>query len=94
MSAENDIRALVTRWVDGIRACDLDAVTEDPAAAVLAGGRHRVRRALEAVERAGLLTSGHGEGLVVVVAAGVARGHRRSAFPEGTSFTPGYPTSS
>lgn len=27
MSAENDIRALVTRWVDGIRACDLDAVT-------------------------------------------------------------------
>ncbi|KRD19684.1 glyoxalase [Mycobacterium sp. Root265] len=27
MNAETDIRALVTRWVDGIRACDLDAVT-------------------------------------------------------------------
>ena len=27
MTAETDIRALVTRWVDGIRACDLDAVT-------------------------------------------------------------------
>ena len=27
MSAETDIRTLVTRWVDGIRACDLDAVT-------------------------------------------------------------------
>lgn len=27
MTAETDIRALVTRWVDGIRACDLDAAT-------------------------------------------------------------------
>ena len=27
MSAETDIRTLVTRWVDGVRACDLDAVT-------------------------------------------------------------------
>lgn len=27
MSTDTDIRALVTRWVDGIRACDLDAVT-------------------------------------------------------------------
>lgn len=27
MSAETDIRALITRWVDGITACDLEAVT-------------------------------------------------------------------
>lgn len=27
MSAETEIRALVTRWVDGVRACDLDAVS-------------------------------------------------------------------
>lgn len=26
MSAETDIRMLIARWVDGIRACDLDAV--------------------------------------------------------------------
>lgn len=27
MSTESDIRALVTGWVDGIRSCDIDAVT-------------------------------------------------------------------
>lgn len=27
MSTEADIHTLITRWVDGIRACDLDAVT-------------------------------------------------------------------
>ncbi|MCV7431064.1 nuclear transport factor 2 family protein [Mycolicibacterium bacteremicum] len=27
MTAEADIRALITRWVDAIRACDLDGVT-------------------------------------------------------------------
>lgn len=27
MTAETDIRALITHWIDGIRACNLDAVT-------------------------------------------------------------------
>ncbi|MGK2865217.1 MAG: YybH family protein [Mycobacterium sp.] len=27
MTAESDIRALITAWVDAIRACDLDGVT-------------------------------------------------------------------
>lgn len=27
MSAEAEIRTLITRWVDGIRGCDLEAVT-------------------------------------------------------------------
>ncbi len=27
MTAEADIRTLITRWIDAIRACDLDGVT-------------------------------------------------------------------
>jgi len=55
----------------------LDPVAEDAAPAVSAGRGHGVGRALEAVERAGPLALGDGEGLVVVVAAGVAGGHDR-----------------
>jgi hypothetical protein len=50
----------------------LYAVADDTAAAVLAGGRHGVNRALEAVERPSFVAAYNLEGLVVLV----ARKHR------------------
>lgn len=46
-------------------------MTEDPDPAVCAGGRHEVDGAFEAVEGALLTEVGEGEGLVVVVSAGI-----------------------
>lgn len=56
---------------------DLDAVSDDPAAASRAGRRERGDRAFEAVEMPGRSTAGDREQVVVLVAAGVARRHRR-----------------
>src|SRR5262249_29457899 len=52
-----------------------EPMADDVDAAVLAGRRQRVDRALEAVEGVGRAVHAHLEGLVVVVAAGFASGH-------------------
>src|SRR4030081_1407160 len=57
------------------RAVLLQAVTDDPGAAVLAGRRQRRDRALEAVEGVGLAIQGDLERLVVGGSAGFASGH-------------------
>jgi hypothetical protein len=56
----------------------LDAVPDDPAAAVLAARREPVHRALEAVEDVALARGEHLERTVVVVAADFADGHGRA----------------
>src|SRR5688500_7391387 len=61
-----------------IGAVVLGAVADHLAAAVRAARRHGMDRAFERVERAGLVTLGDGKGLVVIVAAYVASGHRRA----------------
>src|SRR5690606_1081569 len=53
----------------------LDAVADDAAATMRAGRRHRVDRALEAVEHMGLAAAYHFERLVVVVAANFTGRH-------------------
>jgi AraC-like DNA-binding protein len=69
-------------------AIGLDAVTDHAATAVLAGRRQGVNRALEAVERVGLIAANDLKRLVVLVAANIASGHRsllalRPAHPRG-----------
>src|SRR5688572_26939687 len=55
----------------------LQAVPDDPGAAVRAGGCQRLDRAFEAVEGVGLPGHHHLEGLVVIVTAAFASRHRR-----------------
>jgi hypothetical protein len=50
-------------------------VPDDPNAAMLAGWRQRVDRALETVKRMGLAPHNNVEGLVVIVATGFAGWH-------------------
>src|SRR2546423_7784878 len=56
----------------------LDAVADDLAAAMGAGGRHRLDRAFEAVEGHRAAGIGDLEGLVVIIAADIACRHRGS----------------
>jgi hypothetical protein len=53
----------------------LEAVPDDPAAAVRAPGRHGLDRAFEAVEGFRRAVADDLEGLVVVIAAKIAYGH-------------------
>jgi hypothetical protein len=53
----------------------LNSVTYDPAAAVCAGGRKCVNRALEAVEGLGCVSCANLEGFVIVVSADITDGH-------------------
>jgi hypothetical protein len=55
-------------------AC-FQTVPDDPNAAMLAGWRQRVDRALETVKRMGLAPHNNVEGLVVIVATGFAGWH-------------------
>src|SRR5712692_10849049 len=57
------------------RAFLFESVTDDMDAAVLAGRRQRMDRALEAVEGVGRAVHAHLKRLVVVVSAGFASGH-------------------
>src|SRR5581483_9519835 len=57
------------------RAIRLHAMTDDPTSAVVAGGRERVDRALEAVEHVPLALGDDLNRLVVVVPAHLAFGH-------------------
>ena len=63
---------MVTAIVVSVR---LKAVTDDPAAANLAGGRQFLNCTLKAVERARRAIFGDGKRLVVVVAACIAFRH-------------------
>src|SRR5207244_4089563 len=56
----------------------LDSMPADLAAAMRARGRHRLHRAVEAVEGHRAAGAGDLEGLVVIVAADIASGHRGS----------------
>src|SRR5262245_52370727 len=59
----------------------LQPVADDARAAMGAGGRQRLDRALEAVEGMGLAGHHHLEGFVVIIAASFASRHAASAFP-------------
>src|ERR671910_466200 len=52
-----------------------NSVTYDPAAAVYAGGRKCMYRALEAVERVGCVSCANLEGFVIVVSADITDSH-------------------
>src|SRR5688572_21642094 len=74
------VQAADARLRGAVRAAEegagvLAAVADDAAAAVRAGRRQRVDGAFEAVEGVGAIAHHHLEGLVVIVAAGVAAGH-------------------
>src|SRR5687767_6566760 len=68
------------------RTAAFDAMTDDLAAAMRALGRERVNRAFERVERMRLPLHGHGEGLIVVVAAYFALSHSRRSLPRRPEF--------
>src|SRR4051812_8181109 len=59
-------------------AFTLHSMPDDPAVAVVASRRQPVDGALETVKRVRLAPARHGEGLVVIVAAGVALRHGRA----------------
>lgn len=59
-------------------ALRLHAVTNDPAPALMAGRGERMDRALEAVKDVSLISAYQLEGLVVVVPANLAYGHRQN----------------
>src|SRR5699024_5163683 len=73
-------------------AAGLDPVAQDPDPAVRARRRHHMGGALEAVEGAGALPLGHGEGLVVLVAAGVTRRHRALLSGQSTGLSGSWPS--